>query len=386
MIPDLGLGEKGHVELHKLIRGRLQSVLEHPSIQAAIDAGANIPPGVYDLQGTTLTVNKTMMLYGVTLKNCALLIGSDVQILGGTIHVNEDGGTLYEQVLDIKGSHITLRDVRILDSSKVQRDRFIGVVNADNVTIDNISSDGRQGWYIQGHDIAISNCHQKQALVASDDGYAIKAIERDTYNITINNCTFENAYSFIAIGTEVNRNMTVRNVTASNCSGINCANVISIKPGAEHNEPYPMGIVENINITNCTLYDRDGVNMRTPVFIHAGCGATVQGVNISDILIRGRLVAELQQVIALKANGIHIAPTIKQVRISNLSYIDSGSELGSGAHYGINAQINDAGTLQDISIRDCYFDGLQVGQWLGADVDVVIADIVYDNTVVLEVA
>lgn len=79
-LPDLKLGDKGHIAAHKTIRGRVVNVLDYPSIQTAIDAAkaagrgeVYIPDGVYPVSGTIqcATGIDLVLSHGATLKAAA---------------------------------------------------------------------------------------------------------------------------------------------------------------------------------------------------------------------------------------------------------------------------------------------------------------------------
>lgn len=126
-----------------------------------------------------------------------------------------------------------------------------------------------------------------------DDGFAIKAAEGTTENITIRNGTLRGFGSVVAFGSEIGTMKpggqpgAVRNVTVENVTGDRCTRLAFFKPGA-FDYDYRDGLVEHITLKNLTLSDPAGVYFRTGIYMIAARGAVIRDVQASGITINAR--------------------------------------------------------------------------------------------------
>lgn len=367
--------------------------------QKAIDYLATVgggvvyfPPGqeyVADVAGATDTLiitgdNIHLHCHGARLKNFRFNWSSAAQdcgIQGGYIY--DDTGTNTRFFIDFSGDGLLLRDVKFEFINHLQA---LGYTrrNANNVTFDNVTAiKGGLNILGGGHDYHFINCHW---IDGTDDAIAVKAAATtdaafDTYNISVVGGSCKNHAAMLSIGSEIgvagitNTNKAkVRNVVMSGVTGYECGNILFIKPGAVALD-YRNGLVENVSVSNCSLYDATGAKYKRAFDIQAGRGATVNGVTIINCVVRARCLdlASNNSFIFFKTGAAGDPATIKNVSISDCVLVDlydgvanSASEPGHPTLFVCTTEGSD--TVENISLRNLIARGTRDGGIFTTDI------------------
>lgn len=372
---------------------------DYPAISAAIayvqsiGGGVVVIPGgkTYNCAGNVISItgaNVTLSGYSATLLNTRISISStatDTNVIGLKVLDNTASNSTY--LLDLAGTRFNVVDVTIEKSpvaggviAYIRRQSSFG-------TFRNLRTFGSNGIFISGHDHSFIGCHLESKGVTpgagTDDAYVIKAGDSsgatvETYNISIVGGSVRGFFNILAIGSEVGRyaadgdySSFVRNVTVDGVTAYRCVTLAYIKPGALGPD-YRHGLVENVNINNCTLIDDNQGYIYWGVNISAGRGAIIRSVNISDCTIRGRCDGTSVTHAGVYISGANVgaSATIEDVTIDNVQVFDTydgvandGSHPGQpfywGAYISRTSAAND--TIRRIKLRDSRFRGTKNG-------------------------
>ena len=366
----------------------IQSVIT--KVEALGGGTIYFPPNTYNLASNQLEFTDddvTLLGYGATLLNTKLFSRQSCKrltVLGLRILDDTASGATF--LLNFYGSHFIVQDVTL------EKDPVAGgyqaYLRSDSSfgNFRNLRLFGSNGIYIAGHDHSFSDCHLESkgvvAGVGGDDGYVIKAAPQsagetvETYNISITGGTVRGYYNVISIGSEVGEPSAagdytdyVRNINVTGVAAYNCRTIVYIKPGALGVD-YRDGLVENIAVSNCSLFDPEGVMFYNAIYITTGRGCIVRHVNISNnvVKVRHNGAAVERSFVYLYAINSGSSSTIDHIYIRNNQFVDhfDGAENGVPTPgYPLESAVKikklSAGndTIKNIYIEDNLFRGTQ---------------------------
>lgn len=354
------------------------------SIQSTINAASNgvvlFPPGTYLSGPLTVNNNNTTILgYGASLLNSRLIVPSgvsDTTIEGLTIIDDTSNASTYLMVLN--GTRFRLNNVTL------EKNPIAGgyqcYVNPDSSYgyFNNLRLFGSNGIHIAGHDHTFIGCQFESTMshaVGGDDAYVIKAAQSPCYNISIVGGHTKGYQSIVSIGSEVGEagvdsdySHYVKNVNVNGVTAFNCKSIATIKPGALSAD-YRHGLVENINISDCTLEDSDGFLYGYGLRLWAGRGCIIRKVNMSNCLINARAHDQSSPNTGLEitVKNLGAAASIENVTVNGLQVYDVGGGSGSGAGYPIDwfsfieLENSGVGSIDNVLIQNCSINGSRIG-------------------------
>ena len=343
-----------------------------------------IPAKVYPFDGNALcsASNVTVVGHGAAFagNGCRLTIDHgcrrfDIEGLS----LLETSGAQGMYVFDCFGSNCRFTDVHLENTTP--RDGAMGYCREGTFgnLFENFSFRGANGIFLAGHDHQVlggwGDCH------ASDDCWAIKAINEPTYNIRISGFTARNFASVLSIGSQVgslqsddpSRRIFVRNVILENCTAEACTYLLYIKPGGVDRYDYRDGVVEDVQVVNCRHNDPSGKHFKTTIAIKPARGAVVRRVSVKDVEVTARGAIPVSQnvgavwmFIPALTNGAGAGSAIEDVSISGLRCRDPfGGVANQGGAAGapiatpvlIEKQNPEIGHIGAIEVIDSVFDG-----------------------------
>lgn len=353
-----------------------------------------IPPGVtIDMDGTQITLTTpdiTLWMHGATLQDTRLNLSSTADrttVLGGTILDATSDTAAY--LLNIQSDYNKIHGLALKrDPATGGYQGYLRAGTQHNEFIGFQLLHGN-GFFIAGHDHTFLNTRAVgkgiTATVGGDDCLVLKAGDSsggvvETYNINVTGGVFSGFTAPVSIGSEVGKFAAdgayenfVKNVTVTGVTALNCTRLLYVKPGAIGND-YRHGLVSVVNMSNCTLIDEEGVMFRNAVELHAGRGAILEHVTISNIKVRARGIDQTNANCGVQirtANVSGAAATIRHITVDGVEVIDAEGGIANsvsapGYPIELAAKIENEGVayssvLQDITLRNMHAHGTRDG-------------------------
>lgn len=374
--------------------------VDYPAINAALVASdiVNLKAGaVYNcadyITGPILPRSGNKLIgYGAQLLNARIYADPSVSDLHleGFVMLNEPGIPAH-YFFDMCGTRWSMLNVQFQRGAVVGSAGLFGYIRGTSSYGKMVActSQGSNGVYITGHDHVFSG---NNIVGKFDDAYVIGSDDglfgSFTYNITITGGSVKNNFAICSIGTGVGTigvdstvgTRGVRNVSVTGVVAEGCNSILYIKPGLTFD--YRNGLVEEVNVSNCTLIDQTGEGCQIPFLIRAAKGALVRNIRINNCSARVRCNSTASEragfLVSVKNEGTQAA-TIRDIFIDNVSIIDlyegqdnSGSYPGYPIDFGIKVEneLTGFGAIDNIRATNLFVNGCnRFGVYVGDGLD-----------------
>lgn len=294
---------------------------------------------------------------------------------------------------DISGSNCRFRNFQLVKHPPAGGYQMYLRQTARGCTFTGLKLRGSNGIMVAGSNHLFDGFDLESTMARTfggDDAFALKAIEGISENITIRNGSVRGYAAMVSLGSEIGTRGghhgagVLRNVLVENVTGDRCTSVAFLKPGALDYD-YRHGLVEGVTLRNLVLSDPTGEYFRSGLFIAAGRGAVIRGVDARGIKIVARAKDQgiAPTAAVLMALIDKVAPAaIEDVRIQ-LVFTDpySGAPHGAStpgfpvAHVVEIEKLNPAsgrmsGIVLDVEGRGAAVGGIHVGPGLDGAISV----------------
>ncbi|HEX6740175.1 MAG TPA: hypothetical protein VF079_00060 [Sphingomicrobium sp.] len=234
------------------------------AIQRAIDAAASRGGGIVEVPGSyecgIVTLGDGVTLRGVNgwLVNGRIVIpegrhGCRIENLG-IVNRRADANSF---ALDVSAQNCTFANLTLVkDPIAGGYQMFLRQPSA-HCSFTGLKLKGSNGVMVAGHDHLFEKFELESTMsnrVGGDDAFAIKALGRPTYNITIRDGTVRGYYAIASFGSEIGTEgrassyeAYVRHVTVSDVTADRCGSLAFFKPGALIYD-WRNGLVEDVRL------------------------------------------------------------------------------------------------------------------------------------------
>ncbi|MEO7364871.1 MAG: hypothetical protein ABIW03_00965 [Sphingomicrobium sp.] len=275
------------------------------AIQRAIDSvavrggGVVVIPEVYECG--TLAVSGD----GVTIRGeGGWLVNGRVSILEGrqecrieNLGIIDRRGNPNSYALDIAGRNCTFSNVTLVKDPIAGGYQMYLRQPSSHCTFTNLRLKGSNGTMIAGHDHLFEKFEFESTMsnrVGGDDAFAIKALGKPTYNITIRDGVARGYSAIASFGSEIgtsgrssNYEAFVRNVSISDIQADRCSSLLFFKPGALIYD-WRNGLIDGVRLDRLRLTDERGERFMSGIRMIAARGAIIRNVVGREIEIRAR--------------------------------------------------------------------------------------------------
>ena len=274
------------------------------AIQRAIDSVASRGGGTVDIPGTfecgilTLADGVALRGSGGWLVNGRIVIpegrrGCRIDNLG-IVNRRSDAASF---ALDVSGQDCAFSNLTLVkDPIAGGYQMFLRQPSA-HCSFTGLKLKGSNGIMVAGHDHLFEKFELESTMsdkVGGDDAFAIKALGRPTYNITIRDGVVRGYYAIASFGSEIgtegrasNYEAAVRNVLVEDVTADRCGALAFFKPGALIYD-WRNGLVDGVRLERLQLNDERGERFTSGVRMIAGRGAIIRNVVGRDLAIRAR--------------------------------------------------------------------------------------------------
>ena len=274
------------------------------AIQRAIDEASARGGGVVEIPGS-YECGIVTLGDGVTLR------GSNGWLVNGRVVIPEGRqgcrienlgivnrrGDANSFALDVSGRNCTFANVTLVKDPIAGGYQMYVRQPSSGCHFTGLKLKGSNGILVAGHDHLFENFELESTMsnrVGGDDAFAIKALGRPTYNITIRNGVVRGYFAIASFGSEIGtegRASTsepyVRTVAVSDVAADRCGALAFFKPGALIYD-WRNGLVEDVRLERLKLTDERGERFTSGVRMIAGRGAIIRNVVGRDLEIRAR--------------------------------------------------------------------------------------------------
>ncbi len=365
------------------------------AVQAAINAverrggGTVLVPGRFRC-GAIVISGSNVRLQGQSgwLVDARLTIGAQARnIQVADLGILDTSGDRRRYLLEVAGQNCTFTNLQLVKDPIAGGVQMYVRQSASGCRFSGLRLKGSNGIILAGRDHLFEQFALESAMsksVGADDAFAIKAPDGVTENITIRNGIIRGFGAMVSFGSEIGTSKAngragiVRNVTVENVRGDRCTRIAFFKPGALDYD-YRNGLVEAITLKDVTLSDPAGEYFRTGIYMLAGRGATIRGVEASGIEISARAVdrgVATTSAVHMYLQGKGAPARIENVRLQ-VDFVDPyagapHSARAPGHPVDFIAQIEKqnpasgtmSGVVLDVNGRGSSFGGIHVGPGL----------------------
>ena len=199
--------------------------------------------------------------------------------------------------LDVAGSNCTFANVTLVKDPIAGGYQMFLRQPSSGCRFTGLRLKGSNGIMVAGHDHLFDGFELESTMsdrVGGDDAFAIKALGRPTYNITIRNGTVRGFASIASFGSEIGTQgrpsdytAFVRHVEVSDVTADRCNSLAFFKPGALIYD-WRNGLVDDVRLERLRLVDERGDRFTSGVRMIAGRGAVIRNVVGRELSVRAR--------------------------------------------------------------------------------------------------
>lgn len=274
------------------------------AIQRAIDhvhsrgGGIVLVPGTYQCGIITLGDGVTLRGQDGWLVNARIIIpegrqGCRIENLG----IVDRRGDAESYALDVSGRNCAFTNLTLLkDPIAGGYQMYLRQASA-HCHFSGLRLKGSNGIMVAGHDHLFEKFELESTMshrVGGDDAFAIKALGRPTYNITIREGVVRGFFAIASFGSEIGTEgrpsryeAAVRNVLVADITADRCGSLAFFKPGALIYD-WRNGLVDGVRLERLKLIDEQGERFTSGVRMIAGRGAIIRNVVGRQLDIRAR--------------------------------------------------------------------------------------------------
>jgi hypothetical protein len=242
---------------------------------------------------------------GVTIRGSGgLLVNGRIAVLEGrqqcrieNLGIVDRRGDPTSFALDIAGGNCTVTNVSLLKDPIAGGYQMYLRQPSFGCTFRGLRLKGSNGIMVAGHDHLFEHFELESTMsnrVGGDDAFAIKALEKPTYNITIRDGVVRGYAAIASFGSEIgtpgrssNYEVFVRNVVLSDITADRCSSLAFFKPGGLIYD-WRNGLVDDVRLDRLQLNDERGERFTSGVRMIAGRGAVIRNVVGRELKVRAR--------------------------------------------------------------------------------------------------
>jgi hypothetical protein len=275
------------------------------AIQRAIDSVQSRGGGVVQIPEAYECGTVVVAGDGVTVRGSGgWLVNGRIAILEGrqecrieNLGIVERRGDPSSFALDIAGRNCTFTNVTLVKDPIAGGYQMYLRQPSSGCTFTGLRLKGSNGIMVAGHDHLFERFELESTMsdrVGGDDAFAIKALGKPTYNITIRDGVVRGYSAIASFGSEIgtperpsNYQAFVRNVAVSDVTADRCGSLAFFKPGALIYD-WRNGLVDGVRLERLKLIDEGGERFTSGVRMIAGRGAIIRNVVGRELEVRAR--------------------------------------------------------------------------------------------------